>query len=142
ADTPSALPGFPKDAPRNRLGLAQWLLDPEHPLMARVTVNRLWQMVFGRGLVATPDNFGFQGSVPSHPELLDWLAFEFIATGWDQKAMLRTMVLSATYRQASSFPRRLMDAETGIEISEAELRQRDPENRWFTRASPRRLTAE
>ena len=83
ADTPNVLPPFPAAAPRNRLGLAQWLLSPEDPLMARVTVNRAWQMMFGRGIVETSDNFGAQGAGPTHPELLDWLARDFIASGWN-----------------------------------------------------------
>src|SRR4029077_19137019 len=92
---------FPKDAPRNRLGLAQWLTDPRHPLTARVSVNRIWGRFFGRGLVTTPENFGQQGAPPTHPELLDWLARDFIEHGWDIKQLCRTIVLSSTYRQDS-----------------------------------------
>jgi hypothetical protein len=99
--TPSALPPLPPDAPRNRLGLAQWLTSSEHPLTSRVLMNRLWQEFFGNGLVATADNFGSQGLPPSHPELLDWLARDFIASGWDHKRACKQIVLSATYRQDS-----------------------------------------
>ena len=124
ADTPRVLPPFTTNAPRNRLGLAQWLVDPEHPLMARVTVNRLWQTLFGRGLVESSDNFGSQGALPTHPELLDWLARDFIASGWDTKAMMKRIAMSGTYRQLSS------------RVSA------DPENRWLGRAPVKRLTAE
>jgi hypothetical protein len=128
ADTPRALPPFPKDAPRNRLGLAQWLLDPEHPLMARVTVNRLWQTMFGRGLVETSENFGTQGAQPSHPELLDWLARDFIASGWDVKHVLKEIAMSRTYRQSSK--------------ASPEMLARDPQNALLARGPARRLTAE
>ncbi len=126
--TPAALPPFPKDAPRNRLGLAEWLTDPHHPLTARVAVNRYWQMLFGRGIVATAENFGVQGSPPTHPELLDWLARDFINSGWDTKALLRKMVLSATYREDSKF--------------RPDLRDQDPENLWLARGPSQRLPAE
>ncbi|MBN9119335.1 MAG: DUF1553 domain-containing protein [Planctomycetes bacterium] len=128
ADTPKVLPPFPKDAPRNRLGLAKWLTDPENPLVARVTVNRAWQLMFGRGLVETADNFGTQGARPTHPELLDWLAREFVRTGWDQKRLLKLIALSATYRQSSKAP--------------AELLARDPHNELLARGPVKRLTAE
>jgi hypothetical protein len=128
ANTPAALPPFPADQPRNRLGLARWLLAPDHPLTARVTVNRLWQLMFGKGIVETSDNFGRQGSQPTHPELLDWLARELIDSGWDVKHTLRLMATSATYRQSSKAP--------------AELLARDPGNQLLARAWARRLTAE
>ncbi len=128
ADTPKALPPFPKGAPRNRLGLAQWLTDPENPLMARVTVNRAWQQMFGRGLVETADNFGTQGARPTHPELLDWLAREFVRTGWDQKRLLKTIALSATYCQSSK--------------TAPDVLARDPHNELLARGPVKRLTAE
>ncbi|MCB0633014.1 MAG: DUF1553 domain-containing protein, partial [Lewinella sp.] len=127
-DTPHQLPPFPDDLPRNRLGLAQWLFQPNHPLTARVTVNRYWQMLFGRGLVNTPQDFGVQGSLPSHPELLDWLAVDFRNSGWDVKALLRTIVLSTTYRQSSE--------------PTQEAREKDPDNRLLARAPSYRLPAE
>ncbi|MBP3955704.1 DUF1553 domain-containing protein [Gemmata sp. G18] len=128
AGTPKALPPFPKGAPRNRLGLAQWLTDPENPLMARVTVNRAWQQMFGRGLVETADNFGTQGARPTHPELLDWLAREFVRTGWDQKRLLKTIALSATYCQSSK--------------AAPDVLARDPHNELLARGPVKRLTAE
>lgn len=128
AATPAVFGALTSGAPRNRLGLAQWSTDPANPLTARVAVNRLWQMLFERGLVETSDNFGLTGSTPSHPELLDWLAVEFVARRWDMKAMLREFALSATYRQSSR--------------ATAEQRAHDPENRLLARAPARRLTAE
>lgn len=128
AGTPEILPPFPASEPLNRLGLARWLTDPRHPLFARVTVNRFWQSLFGRGLVMTADDFGTQGDHPTHPELLDWLAGEFIRTGWDVKALLRTIVLSETYRQRSF-------ATPGIMAD-------DPENTWLARGPRYRLPAE
>ena len=101
--TPAVLPPLPADAPKNRLALARWLIAPEHPLTARVTVNRLWQMFFGRGLVKTTEDFGVQGDKPTHPELLDWLAVDFRESGWDVKRLVRLIVTSATYRQQSNF---------------------------------------
>jgi hypothetical protein len=133
--TPAVLPAFPTNAPPNRLGLAEWLTDPHHPLTARVAVNRFWQMIFGRGLVATPENFGVQGAEPSHPELLDWLARDFVSSGWDTKALLKKMILSATYRQDSSLARLTPQLR-------AELRKRDPENLLFARGPSQRLPAE
>ena len=99
--TPSVLPGMPEDAPPNRLGFAKWLVSPEHPLTARVVINRFWQDVFGVGIVETAEDFGTQGTPPVHPELLDWLATEFIASGWDVQKMLKLMLTSATYRQSA-----------------------------------------
>ena len=129
AGTPAVMPPFPPDAPRNRLGLARWLFDPGHPLTARVTVNRLWQQMFGRGLVETPDNFGATGAVPTHPELLDHLARVFVDDfRWDQKRFLKYLALSATYQQSSKAP--------------AELLARDPQNELLARGPARRLTAE
>jgi hypothetical protein len=125
---PSALPPLPAGAPANRLGLARWLTDPSHPLTARVTVNRFWQAFFGSGLVKTSEDFGSQGEAPSHPDLLDWLAVEFIESGWNTKALLKSIVMSATYRQSS----RVTPA----------LRERDPENRLLARMSRFRIPAE
>ena len=127
-ETPDSLPPFPEDQPRNRLGFATWLTSPDHPLTARVTINRLWQEFFGRGIVETTDNFGLQGARPSHPELLDWLARDLIDTGWDQKRAIRQIVLSATYAQDST--------------TSPALRERDPENVLLARGPARRLTAE
>ena len=126
--TLAALPPMKARFPRNRLGLARWLVDPEHPLTARVTVNRLWQLLFGRGLVSTPGDFGIRGDPPSHPRLLDWLATELIRRGWDVRAMIRLMVDSAAYRQSSRIT--------------AELASRDPENRLLARGPRFRLPAE
>jgi Protein of unknown function (DUF1553)/Protein of unknown function (DUF1549)/Concanavalin A-like lectin/glucanases superfamily/Planctomycete cytochrome C len=125
---PGVLPGSLPEAAHNRLGLAQWLVSPDNPLTARVRVNRYWQRYFGTGLVKTADNFGNQGDFPSHPELLDYLATEFIRTGWNVKAMQRLIVTSATYRQNSR-------------ASAAALRH-DPENRLLGRGPRFRLPAE
>ena len=124
----SLLIPFPKDAPRNRLGLARWLTAPNHPLTARVFVNRVWSRFFGRGLVATPENFGLQGALPTHPELLDWLARDFVDHGWDIKRLCRVIALSATYQQDSRCT--------------AALRERDPENDLLARGPSHRLSAE
>ena len=128
AGTPAAVLAFSEDYPQNRLGLAQWLTQPENPLTARVAVNRFWQMLFGRGIVATPEDFGSQGALPSHPALLDWLAVEFQESGWDVKAMMKSIVLSATYRQSAR-------------ISPA-LQQRDPDNLLLARGPAQRFSAE
>lgn len=127
-ETPDWLPPFPADQPRNRLGFAKWLTSADHPLTARVTINRIWQEIFGKGIVSTSDNFGLQGAQPSHPELLDWLARDFMNHGWDQKRAIKQMVLSATYAQDSKTP--------------AELRERDPANALLARGPTRRLSAE
>lgn len=100
-ETPAVLSTLPDGVARNRLGLARWLTQPDHPLTARVVVNRMWQMIFGQGLVRTPEDFGRQGQPPTHPELLDWLAVDFVEHGWNVKRLIRQMVLSATYRQSS-----------------------------------------
>src|SRR5262249_46303984 len=98
---PSAFPAPPKGAAMNRLTLAKWLVSPENPLTARVAVNRLWEELFGVGIVETSEEFGMQGELPSHPELLDWLATEYIRLGWDTKALLKLIVTSSAYRQSS-----------------------------------------
>jgi hypothetical protein len=139
ASVPASLPPLPSGAPANRLGLARWLVAPNHPLTARVTVNRYWQMFFGTGLVKTAEDFGSQGELSSHPELLDWLAVEFVnssnpvsASGktakWDIKALLRLIVTSATYRQSS--------------VVTPALFAKDPENRLLARGPRVRLQAE
>lgn len=125
---PVSLGKLPKGAPNNRLGMAQWLVSPDNPLTARVTVNRFWQTYFGTGLVKTVDDFGAQGEFPSHPDLLDYLATEFIRSGWNVKAMQRMIVTSATYRQSSASTKHLLDL--------------DPENRLLARGPRFRLRAE
>ena len=124
--TLSIMGAFPDKAPRNRLGLARWLTSRDHPLVSRVLINRVWQRVFGDGIVRTPEDFGMQGQQPTHPELLDWLAVELQDSGWDLKHILRLMVTSRTFRQDSI---RRKDLE-------------DPENRLFARGPSHRLDAE
>src|SRR5206468_5160818 len=109
--TPAALPPLPDDLPRNRLGLARWLLRPEHPLTARVTVNRFWQEVFGTGIVRTAGDLGVSGELPSHPELLDWLAVDFRESGWDVKRFFKLLVTSAAYRQSSAVTREALEKD-------------------------------
>jgi len=134
AGVPAALGSLPADQPQNRLTLARWLTDPQHPLMARVTVNRYWHMFFGTGIVKTADDFGSQGEAPSHPELLDWLAVDFVGTdephrdGWDVKRLVRKLAGSAAYRQAAVVPQ--------------QSAERDPENRLLARGPRFRLPAE
>ncbi len=125
---PAALPPLPKGAPANRLGLAQWLMHPDNPLTARVTVNRMWQEVFGTGLVKTSEDFGIMGEAPSHPELLDWLAVEFRESGWDVKRFYKLLVISATYRQAAA--------------ATPEKLKKDPQNRLLSRGPRFRMDAE
>lgn len=125
---PTQLLAFNADSSPDRLDLTEWLIDPKHPLTARVTVNRYWQMLFGRGIVDTPQDFGTQGAQPTHPELLDWLAVSFIESGWDVRWLIRTMVTSATYRQSS--------------ISTQEHLERDPANLYLARGPYHRLPAE
>ena len=127
-NTPESVLPMKADLPKNRLGLAQWLTSPENPLTARVAVNRFWQNYFGKGLVATSGDFGNQGQLPSHPELLDWLALEFQRSGWNVKAMQRLILTSATYRQAS--------------IKRPELEEKDPENALLARGPMVRLSGE
>jgi hypothetical protein len=124
---PASLPPLPEGVPPNRLALANWVVSRDNPLMARVTVNRLWQQFFGTGLVKTAEDFGVQGERPSHPELLDWLAVEFVESGWDTKKLIRLIVTSSTYQQSSKVT--------------PELRERDPENRLLARGPRLRLPA-
>ena len=126
--TPEILSPFPADAPKNRLGLAKWLIDPQHPLTARVTVNRVWQSIFGRGLVKTSEDFGSQGTRPLYPDVLDSLALQLIESGWDMKQLVRSIVLTKTYRQRS-----IADEKTMVD---------DPANDWLARGPAFRLSAE
>ena len=128
AGIPAVLSPFPENAPKNRLGLAKWLTDPRHPLTARVTVNRVWQSLFGRGLVKTAEDFGSQGSRPLYPEVLDSLALHLIESDWDMKRLVRSIVLSETYRQRS-----MADEKTMAD---------DPDNEWLARGPRFRLPAE
>jgi hypothetical protein len=128
ADTFHSLPPFPADAPRNRLGLAHWLLRPENPLTARVTVNRFWQELFGTGIVKTTEDLGVMGELPSHPELLDWLAVEFRESGWDVKKLFKLIVTSSTYRQAA--------------VLTKEKLEKDGDNRLLSRGPRYRVDAE
>ncbi|MGE3317505.1 MAG: DUF1553 domain-containing protein, partial [Planctomycetaceae bacterium] len=125
---PASLGSLPNDAPPNRLALGRWLVDPTNPLTARVTVNRFWQQYFGNGLVKTSEDFGSQGEWPSHPALLDWLAIEFIESGWNVKQMQKLIVMSGTYRQSSRVTPEMMST--------------DPENRLLARAPRFRMDAE
>jgi hypothetical protein len=127
SNTPEALPPMDPSLPKNRLGLARWLVSEANPLTARVHVNRLWQLYFGKGIVKTSENFGLGGDLPTHPALLDWLAVEFRESGWDVKHMHRLIVTSATYRQSSKVT--------------TEMLQRDPENKLYTRASRFRMSS-
>jgi len=125
---PAVLLPLAKNAPPNRLGMAQWLVQPGHPLTSRVTVNRYWYMLFGTGIVKTVEDFGAQGDWPSHPDLLDWLAVDFVQGGWDVKRMFKQMAMSATYRQSSRVTR--------------EDWRRDPQNRLLARGPRFRLQGE
>ena len=128
---PAVLPPIKRDvagSDATRLDLARWLIDADHPLTARVAVNRYWQMLFGRGLVSTPNDFGMQGAYPTHPKLLDWLAVQYRDSGWDTKRLIKLMVMSATYRQSSQAPR--------------ERYEEDPQNELLARATRFRLPAE
>jgi hypothetical protein len=127
-DTPASLPPFPADQPRDRRGLARWLTDRRNPLASRVVVNRVWRMHFGRGLVASPEDFGSQGRLPTHPDLLDWLADRFMRDGWDLKRLHRLILSSETYRQSSH--------------ATADLVRRDPDNDLLARGPKIRLPAE
>ncbi|HYE17235.1 MAG TPA: DUF1553 domain-containing protein [Tepidisphaeraceae bacterium] len=128
AATPAALPPMPAEFPRNRMGFAKWLLSPEHPLTTRVTVNRMWQEIFGTGLVKTSWDFGIMGELPSHPELLDWLAMEFRDQGWDMKKFIKMIVTSATYRQAA--------------VTTPEKLEKDGANRLLSRGARFRMDGE
>ncbi len=126
--TPDVLHPLDTDLPLNRLGLARWLVHPDNPLTARVTVNRFWAEIFGQGIVTTPEDFGMQSAPPTHPELLDWLALEFVRQGWSMKQIVKTMVMSSTYRQTTAVP--------------PEQIEKGPANRWLVRGPRFRLSAE
>ena len=126
--TPAAVMTFSENLPKNRLGLSKWLVDEKNPLFSRVTVNRFWKLYFGNGIVRTPEDFGSQGALPTHPELLDWLAFDFMQSGWDVKAFQKRIVMSATYQQSS--------------IVDEELLKKDPTNELLSRGPSYRLPAE
>ncbi len=128
AATPRAFPTFPQNASQDRLGLAQWILDDTNPLTTRVTVNRYWARLFGRGLVVTEEDFGTQGVPPTHPQLLDWLATDFRQQGWDTKKLLKLLVMSSTYRQSN--------------FTDASAKATDPNNLWLARGPRKRLPAE
>ena len=128
AATPGVLPPMKGSLANNRLGLAKWLTDPDHPLTARVAVNHYWQLIFGEGLVRTPEDFGRQGALPTHPQLLDWLANDFVTHGWDVKRLVKQMVMSTAYRQSSAVTEELLKV--------------DPENEFLARAPSYRWPAE
>ncbi|GAA0881173.1 DUF1553 domain-containing protein [Algoriphagus jejuensis] len=127
-NTPKTILAMDESLPKNRLGLARWFFDPDHPLTARVAVNRYWQSYFGRGIVKTSEDFGNQGELPSHPELLDWLAVEFMNSGWDVKKIQKMIVMSAAYRQSSQ--------------ADPAKTERDPENVFLSRGPKNRLSSE
>jgi len=127
-NAPEIILPFSEDLPKNRLGLAQWVTDENNPLTARVFVNRVWGMLFGNGLVMTSEDFGVQGSLPTHPQLLDWLARDFMEHGWDIKYLLKKIMLSATYQQSS--------------IATEESKKADPDNKWLSRAPRFRMSGE
>ena len=127
-NTPGNVLSFPENFPKNRLGLSQWIFHEDNPLTARVAVNRYWQMIFGKGLVDTPQDFGQQGSLPSHPAMLDWLALDFMNSGWDIKKLIKKMVVSATYRQSSKL--------------DPDQYEKDPDNILLARGPSYRLPAE
>jgi len=126
--TPTRVMAFEQEFEKNRLGLAGWITDAKNPLTARVVVNRYWQMIFGKGLVQTPDDFGVQGALPTHPQLLDWLAAEFLQAGWNLRHLLKLMVMSNTYRQSS--------------FASEDAREKDPQNKFYARGSSYRWPAE
>ena len=128
ADIPSFLGSLPADGVKNRVSLARWLVSPENPLTARVRMNQIWETIFGHGIVETTEDFGTQGTPPSHLELLDWLATEFVAQGWDQKAMQRLIVTSSTYRQSS--------------VATPDILEKDPNNVLLARGPRFRVEAE